>query len=195
MKHIKEVSTWPEWIKWYEHLKQQEGPVVISDELELRRCTRGWGTFARKEFVVHADQRLAPMDLFGLVTPLTDEIKEDMTRIGFDSTMTVNDIKYVLYGPLSLTNHQCGYPLRFKQPRSHAFLRMHAGNFGRRMTFRPGQEVLVRYCHAKTLWFPCSCAKCLTKPPKKKQKRKSLKSKSTSANKKQRTETVLQSRQ
>lgn len=156
-----DISTWKEWKLWYSSLKPKTSPIHISENIDLVHCKNiGWGLYAVNDIITKADHRILPDELFGIVEELTTSIEKKSKQIGFDSEITIHDKTYVMYGILSLVNHQCTHQLRFKNPHPASSKKVCASNFGKKLIIKKGQEIVVRYCNKRGLWFPCSCIKC-----------------------------------
>jgi hypothetical protein len=97
--------------RYYEALLHPDSPIYVA---ESKRAS-GLGLFTRRTSRVAVDSVLLPAHLFGICFGVTEEHFSALESVGYPSLYWYEPS--ILYGPLSLVNHECGSPLCFSFPR------------------------------------------------------------------------------
>jgi hypothetical protein len=98
-------------LRYYEVLLHPDSPVYVDES----RSASGLGLFARRTTRVVIDNTFSPAYLFGVCFGVTEEHFRALETAGYPSLYWYEPS--ILYGPLSLVNHECGSPLCFSFPR------------------------------------------------------------------------------
>jgi hypothetical protein len=120
---------------------------------------RGLGVFVRRSGVTLEEIRQV------LTGPIAWVEPEEFAKLKKGKYPSLFCGECILFGPLSLVNHECGSDLRFTRPKK----RLDYGLFPEisiksleslTRTFRKGEEVLVDYFGGEEPDFVCNCRRC-----------------------------------
>jgi hypothetical protein len=99
--------------RYYEALLHPASPIYVAES----RHASGLGLFATRTSRVAVGRAFAPAQLFGICFGVTEEHFDALKSVGYPSLYWNDAMPSILYGPLSLVNHECKAPLRFSLPR------------------------------------------------------------------------------
>jgi hypothetical protein len=166
--------------RYYEMLLHPDSSVYVA----ASERTGGLGLFARRSARLKAGGALFSTHLFGICFGLTEEHFGALEAVSYPSLYRDS----ILYGPLSLVNHECKAPLRFSLPRKvdadrprgaqetialeefHQLPAVYARSIRDACQVEPDQEITVDYFNVtdgpgKATFFgsTCRCRRCTTK--------------------------------
>jgi hypothetical protein len=97
--------------RYYEALLHPDSPIYVAES----KHASGLGLFARNTSTVEVSEVFAPAHLYGIIHVVTEEHFSALRSVSHPSLYW--DELSILYGPLSLVNHECGSLLCFSRPR------------------------------------------------------------------------------
>jgi hypothetical protein len=159
---------------------KKSGPKSVRKSQEyIRQVVKIWWSFYEKLCLSIVEVKNTRDRGFGVFVTL-EEIRKVLTGliawVDSEEFAKLKKGKYpslfcgkcILFGPLSLVNHECCSALRFTRPRQRldGFPEITIKNLEPK-TFRKGEEVLVDYFGGDEPDFVCNCRRCKKKKKKK----------------------------
>lgn len=141
------------WWSYYEKL-------CLSSVVEVKNTKgRGLGVFVRQQATLEEVRQV----LTGLIAWMDSDEFTKLKDGKYPSLFCSGGDDYILFGPLSLVNHECGSLLRFTRPLKESneeFPVITIKTLSGRKTFRKGEEILVDYFGGSEPDFICKCRNC-----------------------------------
>jgi len=139
--------------KYYKVLLCPKSPVCVGE------TKRGLGLFAQRDITA------LPRELFGAVAVLSDQDFSQLHVAEYPSLYGHG----LLFGPVSLCNHECHCPFRFSNPISRGKPTLFEGfqiirlkTRRKTLLVKKGDEICVNYGMGKSRkWFRCQCNRCM----------------------------------